>query len=90
MEVREAIASGDRAKIDEELGDVLMNVMCLAIENERSGGATVAMVLVKAIAKLRLRKPWIFDLDAKLPQTAAEEHRWFRLRKAALRKKGYG
>lgn len=75
--------SGGGADADAELGDVVWNLVCLALAHERAGGRDLATILEDARAKFRLRKPWIFD-GTGAPATAAEEHAMFKARKAEL------
>lgn len=74
---------GAGSDADAELGDVIWNVICLAIAHERAGGRPLTLILEDARVKFRLRKPWIFD-GTGAPATADEERALFKARKAEL------
>jgi NTP pyrophosphatase (non-canonical NTP hydrolase) len=59
--------------LSEELGDVLWTWIASALALEASGGPAIEALIAGAQAKLRRRKPWVFDGDAGAPATAEEE-----------------
>lgn len=68
-EIADAIASGDRASVTEELGDLLFLVTFLAVRHEQEGGASPAAIARQNIAKMIARHPHVFgerrELDTK-------------------------
>ena len=76
-EVREAVqeASADDLHLGEEMGDVLWTWIAAAIVLEERGGPSMDAIIVNAQAKLRRRKPWVFDKTATLPSTPEEENK---------------
>jgi XTP/dITP diphosphohydrolase len=74
-EVLEVVASDaiDVPHLSEELGDVLWTWIASALALEASGGPSIEELVAGAQAKLRRRKPWVFDGSTDLPGTADEE-----------------
>ena len=60
-EVLQAVANGDRANLREELGDLLWDVVICALLAERSGYFAAREVPDEVVAKMRRRKPFVFD-----------------------------
>lgn len=60
-EVVAAAQKNDIKNIKEELGDLLWNVLMTAHIAEESGIFTVDEVLKEVVAKMRRRKPFVFD-----------------------------
>ena len=60
-EVLLAIANGDRDNLKEELGDLLWDVVMCALLAERSGHFPAHEVFDDVVAKMRRRKPFVFD-----------------------------
>lgn len=60
-EVLLAIANGDRDNLKEELGDLLWDVLMCALLAERSGHFAAHEVFDDVVAKMRRRKPFVFD-----------------------------
>ncbi len=57
-----AVASGDRQNIKEEFGDPLFNVVvCMLLLAERSDSSQAHEVMEDVVAKMRHRKPFVFD-----------------------------
>ena len=65
-EVTDAIAEGDRAAANEELGDLLFLVTFLAVRLEQEGGGAPAAVARGTIAKMIARHPHVFGERAAL------------------------
>lgn len=91
-ELVEAVESGDRAAIREELGDVLLQVLFharIAAETPlEQGGFDVDDVAGDLVAKLVRRHPHVFG-DAPPTWTAADQQqRWDELKKAERGKSG--
>jgi len=83
-EVREAIASGDRASIREELGDLLYNVVFMARVAEERGWFDIHDVVREIGDKLVRRHAYVFEEPRRV--TLAEANRLWREAKA--REKG--
>ena len=60
-ELLSAVANGDRQNIKEELGDLLFNVVVCMLLAERSGSFPAREVMDGVVAKMRRRKPFVFD-----------------------------
>ena len=60
-EVLLAIANRDHENLKEELGDLLWDVIMCALLAERSGHFQAHEVLDDVVAKMRRRKPFVFD-----------------------------
>lgn len=58
-ELREAVEKNDTANMAEECGDLLMDILTLAIIAEEKGMFTVSDVFLEAAAKMKRRKPWL-------------------------------
>ncbi len=72
-ELVEGIENNDPGNIEEELGDLLLDIIALVVIAEENN-TTAQEIVEKAIAKLRRRKPWIFTgEDVSLEE---EERRW--------------
>ena len=56
-----AVAKGDRENVKEELGDLLFNVVVCMLLAERSGSFPAREVMDGVVAKMRRRKPFVFD-----------------------------
>lgn len=95
-ELAEAVESGDRTAIREELGDVLLQVLFharIAAETPRAaGGFDIDDVAADLVGKLVRRHPHVFaDADGgrPAPWTAADQQqRWDELKKAEHGKSG--
>ncbi|MFH0870261.1 MAG: DUF4088 family protein [archaeon] len=86
-ELKIAIDKNDSENLREELGDVLWDLLALTIIAEESGSFKADDLLKDSLAKLKRRKPWLFE-DKQL--TAEEElELWNRVKKKEneLRKK---
>ena len=60
-EVLLAIANRDHANLREELGDLLWDVIVCALLAERDGHFELHGILEEVVAKMRRRKPFVFD-----------------------------
>ena len=60
-EVLLAIANGDHDNLKEELGDVLWDVVMCALLAERNGHFAAHEVFDDVVAKMKRRKPFVFD-----------------------------
>ena len=60
-ELLAAVANGDRQNVKEELGDVLFDVVVCMLLAERSGSFQAHEVMDGVVAKMRRRKPFVFD-----------------------------
>ena len=60
-ELLSAVTNGDRQNIKEELGDLLFNVVVCMLIAERSGSFPAREVMDGVVAKMRRRKPFVFD-----------------------------
>jgi NTP pyrophosphatase (non-canonical NTP hydrolase) len=88
-ELEEALKSGDMAHIKEELGDVLWTSLTLALSFKRLVPSGLFLEVVSgSIAKMRQRKPWVFD-GSDITFTAEEEHALFRANKAAAKEEAH-
>ena len=56
-----AVANGDRQNVKEELGDLLFTVVVCMLLAERSGSIPANEVMDGVVAKMRRRKPFVFD-----------------------------
>ena len=56
-----AVANEDHDNAKEELGDVLFNVVLCMLLAERSGHFRAHEVMDQIVAKMRRRKPFVFD-----------------------------
>lgn len=86
-EVAEAIASGDPARLAEELGDLLLQVMLHARVAEEAGRFDVHEVARGLSEKLIRRHPHVFG-DAVADTAAEVTQRWERIKQAEKREKG--
>ncbi len=83
-ELVQAIEDGDRAAIQEELGDVLLQVLFharIAAENAESG-FDIDDVANSLVAKLISRHPHVFADGERLDSAADQQERWEELKKA--------
>ncbi len=60
-ELLSAVANGDRQNLKEELGDLLFDVVVCILLAERSGFFPAREVMDGVVAKMRRRKPFVFD-----------------------------
>ena len=72
-ETLEAIDSGDDANLQEELGDLLLQVYFHAVVAEERGAFTLDDVARGILAKMRRRNPHVFGPDAGTQQLTAAE-----------------
>ena len=56
-----AVANGDRQNVKEELGDLLFTVVVCMLLAERGGSFPAHEVMDGVVAKMRRRKPFVFD-----------------------------
>lgn len=70
-ECREALADGDDDALIAELGDALWSLIFAVIVAGDERGLSLEQVASAALAKLRTRKPWLFEEVA--PLTLEEE-----------------
>lgn len=91
-ELVEAVESGDRAAIREELGDVLLQVLFharIAAETPRDeGGFDIDDVAGDLVAKLVRRHPHVFADAAPTWTATDQQQRWDELKKAERGKSG--
>jgi len=75
-EVTECIDAGspEILHLDEELGDVLWTWISTVVALEELRGPLMERIIADTQAKLRHRKPWVFDPNATLPSTPEEEN----------------
>ncbi len=74
-EVKEAVKSGHKEELREELGDVIWDALFIAIIEEEKGNFTIKDIFEKATEKLKRRKPWVFGNET--VKTAKEAvRRW--------------
>ena len=64
-EIEEAVNKKDFENVKEEVGDVLMDCLTLAIIAEEHGYFTIKESFEEVTKKLKRRKPWVFG-DAKV------------------------
>jgi tetrapyrrole methylase family protein/MazG family protein len=64
-EVEEAVQNKDFEHLKEEIGDVLMDCLTLAIIAEEHGYFTIKEAFEEVTKKIKRRKPWVFG-DAKV------------------------
>ena len=84
-EVLEAIDEGDPAKLREELGDLMLQIVFHAQMAEEAGGFTIAEVLTAINDKLVRRHPHVFgDLKAETSQEVL--FNWEQIKKAERQK----
>ena len=60
-EILLAVANRDHENLKEELGDLLFDAVVCALLAERSGYFKVHEVMDHVVAKMRRRKPFVFD-----------------------------
>jgi len=60
-EVLLAVANRDHENLKEELGDLLFDIVVCALLAERGGHFKVHEVMDQVVAKMRRRKPFVFD-----------------------------
>ena len=60
-EVLLAVANRDHENLKEELGDLLFDAVVCSLLAERSGWFKVHEVMDQVVAKMRRRKPFVFD-----------------------------
>jgi XTP/dITP diphosphohydrolase len=90
-ELYDAIESGDRPALREELGDVLLQVLFHArVAAEAGDGLDIDAVASELVTKLVGRHPHVFagpGIDAERIETAErQEHRWEELKRAEKRR----
>jgi NTP pyrophosphatase (non-canonical NTP hydrolase) len=81
-EMRHEIGIND-SRVGDELGDVLWNWISTVLALEAIGGPSMDIIIQKARAKLRLRKPWIFD-GSEVPSDPEAEHALYLKMKAKV------
>ncbi len=74
-ELEEAMASGDKQHVQEELADVIWDALFIAILEEEHGNFTINEMFARAVEKLKRRKPWVFG-DEKVKDAAEAVRRW--------------
>ncbi len=79
-ELADAAASGDDAKMLDELGDVLFQVHFLALLLEERGGGDLAAVAEQTTAKLIRRHPHVFG-DVEVAGTDEVRSNWDRIKR---------
>lgn len=60
-ELLAAVSKGDRENVKEEMGDLLFTVVVCMLLAERSGSFPAREVMDGVVAKMRRRKPFVFD-----------------------------
>ncbi len=60
-EVLQAVANRDPANLKEELGDLLWDTLICALLAERAGHFQAHEIVDGVVAKMRRRKPYVFD-----------------------------
>lgn len=63
QELKQAIEKNDLENLKEELGDVLMDALFVAVIAEEKGLFSFKEVLEAATEKLKRRKPWVFSQE---------------------------
>jgi MazG family protein len=86
-EVADAAASGDDAKLADELGDLLFQTVFLALLLEERGSSDLASVARGITAKLVRRHPHVFG-DAELETPGAVRGRWEELKREQEEREG--
>jgi len=61
QEFKEAIEAGDMEHASDELGDILWDALSAAIVAEECGDFTLKESLERGLAKLKRRKPYLFE-----------------------------
>lgn len=70
-EVRLAVEKGDKANLEEELGDVLLNVLMITEIAQETGDFTLDSLMQKLADKVISRHTWVFgDEKASTPEEA--------------------
>jgi tetrapyrrole methylase family protein/MazG family protein len=73
QELAEAIEKGDVTDIEEELGDVFLNVLMMAQIAEEEGKFDAGTMMEKIAEKLITRHTWVFGTDeASTPEEAVQ------------------
>ena len=86
-EVADAIESGDRAALCDELGDLLLQVVFHARIAEEEGSFTLADVARSVSNKMINRHPHVFGDDSK-PDAARQKQQWEDIKQAERAAKG--
>ena len=86
-EVADAIESGDRAALCDELGDLLLQVVFHARIAEEEGSFTLADVARSVSNKMINRHPHVFGDDSK-PDVAQQRQQWEEIKQAERAAKG--
>ena len=86
-EVADAIESGDRAALCDELGDLLLQVVFHARIAEEEGSFTLADVARSVSNKMINRHPHVFGDDSK-PDMAWQRQQWEEIKQAERAAKG--
>lgn len=60
-ELLAAVSKGDRENVKEEMGDLLFTAVVCMLLAERSGSFPAREVMDGVVAKMRRRKPFVFD-----------------------------
>ncbi len=80
-ELHEAVASGDRAHVREEIGDVLFALVSMAVLMEEKGDTTVTDLLGDMEAKMVRRHPHVFGKESANTVEEALRH-WNQVKKS--------
>lgn len=86
-EVADAIESGDRAALCDELGDLLLQVVFHARIAEEEGSFTLADIARSVSNKMISRHPHVFGDDSK-PDMARQRQQWEEIKQAERAAKG--
>ena len=86
-EVADAIESGDRAALCDELGDLLLQVVFHARIAEEEGSFTIGDVARSVSNKMINRHPHVFG-DGGKPDAAQQRQQWEDIKKAERAAKG--
>ncbi|MBI2545871.1 nucleotide pyrophosphohydrolase [Candidatus Woesearchaeota archaeon] len=74
-ELEEAVLSGEKDNVREELADVIWDALFIAIIEEEQGSFTIKEMFEKATEKLKRRKPWVFGTE-KVKDSEEAVRRW--------------
>lgn len=75
-ELHEALGTANLEAVQEELGDVLLQVLLLSAKLSKAGGGTLGTVARRLSQKLVRRHPHVFGEDRKASDAAEAEARW--------------
>lgn len=88
-EVMDAVENGSPAALQEELGDVLLQIIVLACMAEEQGDFTLAVVMKAAGEKMIRRHPHVFG-NTKVTNVADINENWQRIKKIEKGASSYG